>query len=464
MGAKEQFFTSYQLEQEKQEKIQLEMKAEEKKMGDETEVVSERKKRAPEELDDQIAVESQAVDSNQEHPIESNVSEKLAHYTHPYFNGVKRMPFKYHPYFNFYRQHMKEAGGEEGANEGGANNASPLHSYHPYFYYGPPQQPAMTEDDEAKKEDEPMYPETDFYPFYMARPSEEELKEHQEKLAEYEEKLKEEIEAYEKKRKEIMDEYAEKMKAAAEELELPQHPGLIPQSIEEEEIGEEKAEAVGKGKTISLPVMYSSYFPRWRYTHFKNPVGDEEPMEKSETPDAEEAVKEMKKRETTETYLPTPVQVTKTVVKPLGDEQTPVGPASEPVAVAAAPISQPGIIYYPQAAPIVTRVHYPVFQYPLYPQALYQPLLYNGQTGVDVSLPAGDVQEAVKKLVYSADTQESEASDQTEESAEASALVPASTTLIKAGNLPAAPLPESVFPIFPKVAEGEVEKQAALAL
>ena len=31
--AKESFFTSYQLEQEKQEKIQLEMKAEEKKMG-----------------------------------------------------------------------------------------------------------------------------------------------------------------------------------------------------------------------------------------------------------------------------------------------------------------------------------------------------------------------------------------------------------------------------------------------
>ena len=66
-----------------------------------------------------------------------------------------RMPFKYHPYFNFYRQHMKEAEGEE-ANEGGANNASPLHSYHPYFYrpyynynpyfyYGPPQQPAMIE-------------------------------------------------------------------------------------------------------------------------------------------------------------------------------------------------------------------------------------------------------------------------------------------------------------------------------
>ena len=25
-------------------------------------------------------------------------------------------------------------------------------------------------DDEAKKEDEPMYPKTDFYPFYMARP------------------------------------------------------------------------------------------------------------------------------------------------------------------------------------------------------------------------------------------------------------------------------------------------------
>ena len=146
-------------------------------------------------------------------------------------------------------------------------------------------------------------------------------------------------------------------------------------------------------------------------------------MEKPDTPDAEEAVKEMKKRETTETYLPTPVQVTKTVVKPLGDEQTPVGPVSEPVAVAAAPISQPGIIYYPQAVPIVTRVHYPVFQYPVYPQALYQPLLYNGQTGVDASLPAGDVQEAVKKLVYSAEPQESEASDQTEESAEASGLL-----------------------------------------
>ena len=52
--------------------------------------MSERKKRAPEELDDQIAVESQAVDSNQEHPMESKVSEKLAHYTHPYINGVKR--------------------------------------------------------------------------------------------------------------------------------------------------------------------------------------------------------------------------------------------------------------------------------------------------------------------------------------------------------------------------------------
>jgi len=272
--------------------------------------------------------------------------------------------------------------------------------------------------------------------------------------------VKEEIEAYEKKRKEIMDEYAEKMKAVAEELELPQHPGLIPQSIEEEKVGEEKAEAVGKGKTISLPVMYSSYFPRWRYTHFKNPVGDEEKVQKSETPDAEEAVKEMKKRETTETYLPTPVQVTKTVVKPLGEEQTPVDPASEPVAVVAAPVSQSGFIYYPQALPIVTRVHYPVFQYPVYPQAVYQPLLYNGQTGVDVSVPAVDVQEAVKKLVYSADTQEKE----TEESAEASALAPASTTLIKAGNLPPAPLPESVFPIFPKVAEGEVEKQAALAL
>merc|ERR1712241_964607 len=135
-----------------------------------------------------------------------------------------------------------------------------------------------------------------------------------------------------------------------------------------------------------------------------------------------------------------------------------------PVAVVAAPVSQSGIIYYPQAVPIITRVHYPVFQYPVYPQAVYQPLLYNGQTGVDVSVPAGDVQEAVKKLVYSADTQESEAADQAEESAEASALVPASTTLIKAGNLPPAPLPESVFPIFPKVAEGEVEKQAALAL
>ena len=58
---------------------------------DETEVVSERKKRAPEELEDQIAVESQAVDSEQEHPIESKVSETLAHYTHPYFNGVKRL-------------------------------------------------------------------------------------------------------------------------------------------------------------------------------------------------------------------------------------------------------------------------------------------------------------------------------------------------------------------------------------
>ena len=101
------------------------------------------------------------------------------------------------------------------------------------------------------------------------------------------------MEAYEAKRKEIMEEYAEKMKAAADELELPEHPckhdvdnhtmedhgyppvegqdfgfppffyppithfPVIPQSVEE-------GDDTQKGKTISLPVFYNSYFPRWR--------------------------------------------------------------------------------------------------------------------------------------------------------------------------------------------------------
>merc|ERR1711963_310919 len=90
-------------------------------------------------------------------------------------------------------------------------------------------------------------------------------KEHQEKMKEYEEKVKIEIEAYEAKRKEIMEDYAEKMKAAADELELPEHP-LIPQSVEGQEDGEDN-----KGKTTSLPVFYHSYFPRWRYSHFTKP-------------------------------------------------------------------------------------------------------------------------------------------------------------------------------------------------
>ena len=135
-------------------------------------------------------------------------------------------------------------------------------------------------------------------------------------MKEYEEKVKIEIEEYETKRKEIMEEYAEKMKAAADEMELPEHPckkhenltsGLgyyYPCSslhdladnhtlmhdypdypaVEGQDFGyppffyppithfpvntlEEDAAAEGeegKGKTISLPVFYNSYFPRWR--------------------------------------------------------------------------------------------------------------------------------------------------------------------------------------------------------
>ena len=94
---------------------------------------------------------------------------------------------------------------------------------------------------------------------------------------------------------------------------------------------------------------------------------------------------------------------------------------------------QQGIIYYPQTVPVVTRVEYPVASYPvLYPS--YQPYVNQQLSSVQ---PADQ--------------------DST------TLTVPASTTLIKQGSAAVAPLPESVFPIFPKT-EGQVDQQAALAL
>jgi len=232
----------------------------------------------------------------------------------------------------------------------------------------------------------------------------------------------------EAKRKEIMEEYAEKMKAAADEMELPEHPL---NTLEEESAAEGED---GKGKTISLPVFYNSYFPRWRYTHFKKP-------EMEESKEDEEAIKELRKRSTQDlvsapaTYLPTAAQVTKTEVKPLPSDATPEN-IGQTVSVAA----QTGVTYYPQVLPVVTRVQYPVIQYPtlLYPY----PATYSSGEPVKLATAAG-----VEEVKH--------------------ANVPASTTLIKTvqhtGQGASAPLPEHVFPIFPK-ADGQVEEQAALAL
>ena len=124
-------------------------------------------------------------------------------------------------------------------------------------------------------------------------------------------------------------------------------------------------------------------------------------------------------------------QVTKTIVKPLDTK----APAEQSIPQQ----QQQGIIYYPQTLPVVTRVEYPVASYPvLYPS--YQPYVNQQLTSVQ---PANQ--------------------DST------TLTVPASTTLIKQGPADtqgaaaAAPLPESVFPIFPKT-EGQVDQQAALAL
>merc|ERR1711962_1176367 len=167
----------------------------------------------------------------------------------------------YHPYFH--RQYYH----------------SPYFHYNPYFYYNYHHKKPAKEEKE-----EPVYPESDFYPFYMAKPTEEEIEEHQEKMKEYEEKMKKEFEEYEAKAKE----HQEKMKAAADELELPEHPL---NTLEEDAAAEGEE---GKGKTISLPVFYNSYFPRWRYTHFKKPVMEEEPEAKKPEEDIEdEAIKEL---------------------------------------------------------------------------------------------------------------------------------------------------------------------------
>ena len=71
-------------------------------------------------------------------------------------------------------------------------------------------------DDEAKKEDEPMYPKTDFYPFYMAKPTEEEIKEYEEKMKEYEEEMKKQEAEFKERQDKMKAEYEqhqEKMKA-----------------------------------------------------------------------------------------------------------------------------------------------------------------------------------------------------------------------------------------------------------
>ena len=143
------------------------------------------------------------------------------------------MPFKYHPYFNFYRQHHNKKT-EDDAEEADAEKEEviPFQPYHPYFHPGRYnyQSPyhfdpyfyynyhhgKKPEGAEGEEKDKVEYPESDFYPFYMAKPTEEEIKEYEEKMKEYEEEMKKQEAEFKERQDKMKAEYEqhqEKMKA-----------------------------------------------------------------------------------------------------------------------------------------------------------------------------------------------------------------------------------------------------------
>ena len=69
---------------------------------------------------------------------------------------------------------------------------------------------------EGEEKDKVDYPESDFYPFYMAKPTEEEIKEYEEKMKEYEEEMKKQEAEFKERQDKMKAEYEqhqEKMKA-----------------------------------------------------------------------------------------------------------------------------------------------------------------------------------------------------------------------------------------------------------
>ena len=143
------------------------------------------------------------------------------------------MPFKYHPYFNFYRQHHNKKTGDD-VEEADAKKEEviPFQPYHPYFHPGRYnyQSPyhfdpyfyynyhhgKKPEGAEGEEKDKVEYPESDFYPFYMAKPTEEEIKEYEEKMKEYEEEMKKQEAEFKERQDKMKAEYEqhqEKMKA-----------------------------------------------------------------------------------------------------------------------------------------------------------------------------------------------------------------------------------------------------------
>merc|ERR1719232_1497528 len=88
-----------------------------------------------------------AVEAKAEMPPASASAKKLGHFRlRPYFHNpyhikpAQRMPYKYHPYFNFYRQHVqKEKKGEETETEmmkedKADDKVVPFQPYLPYFH------------------------------------------------------------------------------------------------------------------------------------------------------------------------------------------------------------------------------------------------------------------------------------------------------------------------------------------
>ena len=344
----------------------------------------------------------------------------------------KAMPY-HHPYYHRYHYEVKPQMEDSDEDESDKPMAYHHPYYRPYFYYGHHRPYFYYHFKHAKpekeSEEEPMK-HGSYFPFYFAKPTtQDEMKEI---ALEDNEPVEELI-----KEGEVPD-YPCKHLAPGQDF--PFFPFHYPpitnfpvKPMEESEEGED-----GKSKTVSFPVHYHSYFPKYKYTSHKKPV--EEMVEKEEAterrrrsaldlnvplvqyvPESNPVLYQTEPlyNAVPATYLPTKVQVIKTTVN-VPEEHSMAEETSMPSPQAAAVQLQPQqqVVFYPPLLPVQPQG---VFSHPIPTVPL--------QT---VRIPLQTV------------------------------IVPASSSLIPdAASSPSAPLPESQFPIFSK--DDNKDQQAALA-